>query len=270
MKETSIRFSKGKLALLLLLWLAAGCGSTRNLVYFSDLAGNDNYKVKIENTHELRIGVGDLLSIDLQSMNPESNALFNRSLRSQSDTKDKAGVGTAGVLRQDYLVDAEGTIDYPVIGKIKLAGLTKSQAADKLKAQVQTYVKDPIIDIRLLNFKITVIGEVSKPATFTVQAEQINILEALGLAGDLTPYGKRENVLLIREKDGVRSTTRLNLNQKEVLMSPYFYLQQNDVLYVQPDKQKEIQASVNTRTVTIVTVATSVLVAIILNFKNIF
>jgi polysaccharide export outer membrane protein len=270
MIEASVRFIKGKLALLLLLWLAVGCGPTRNLVYFSDLASSDDYKVKVENNHELRIGVGDLLSIDLQSMNPESNALFNRSQRSPGDTKEQTTTGATGALRQDYLVDAEGTIDYPVVGKIKLAGLTKSQAADKLKGQVQTYVKDPIIDIRLLNFKITVIGEVNKPSTFTVPAEQINVLEALGLAGDLTAYGKRENVLLIREKDGVRSTTRLNLNQKEVLMSPYFYLQQNDVLYVEPDKQREIQASTNTRTLTIVTVATSVLVAVILNFKNIF
>lgn len=267
MQEVRVRLLQSKLAFLFLLGVAAGCGPSRNLVYFSDLGSSDDYRVKIENNHALRLGAGDLLSIDLQSMNPESNALFNRSPRS---SKDAPAAGPTGALKQDYLIDAEGNIDYPVIGKIKLAGLTKAQAADKLKAQVQTYVKDPILDIRLLNFKITVIGEVNKPSTFTVPAEQINVLEALGLAGDLTAYGKRENVLLIREKEGVRSTTRLNLNQKEMLMSPYFYLQQNDVLYVEPAKQREIQASTNTRTVTIVTVATSILVAVLLNFKNIF
>lgn len=267
----SICFFRNKLLFLFLLLAASGCGPTRNLVYFSNLTSTENYKVHIENNHELRIGIGDVLAIDLKSMNPESNALFNRgSQHAESESKDAGGINSYALIGQSYLVNKDGYIDYPIVGQIKLAQLTKTEAIEKLKSKVQVYVRAPTIDIRLLNFKVTVIGEVNKPSTFTVPAEQINILEALGLAGDLTPYGKRENILLIREKEGVRNTTRLNLNQKEVLMSPYFYLQQNDVIYVEPDKQKEIQASTNTRTITVVTIATSVLVAVILNFKNIF
>jgi polysaccharide export outer membrane protein len=169
-----------------------------------------------------------------------------------------------------YLVDQNGEVDFPVVGRVKLGGLTREQAVNKLTEAVNQYVKSPIVTVRLLNFKITVIGEVNRPSTFTVPTEHINVLEALGLAGDLTPYGRRENILLLREKDGVRTTTRLNLNSKVLLNSPYFYLQQNDLLYVEPDKIKEVQASTNQRAFSIAAIAASVLVALVFNFQNIF
>src|SRR5688572_19522087 len=106
--------------------------------------------------------------------------------------------------------------------------------------EIKAHVKNPIVNIRFLNFKVTVIGEVNAPATFTVDTEKINVLEALGLAGDMTAFGKRDNVLIIREKEGVRSTARINLNNKDVLNSPFFYLQQNDIVYVEPENKSKV------------------------------
>ena len=242
------------------------CGPTRNLVYFSDLKNNENYKTAAENNAEIRIQPNDLLSIRLTSLNPESNALFNRGVIPSATNALNTEIGPT----EGYLVDKDGFVNFPVLGKVKLSGLTKEEAINKMTAQIQQFVKSPIVTIQLLNFKITVIGEVNKPSTFVVPSQRINILEALGLAGDMTSYGKRENVLLVREKDGVRSTTRLNLNDKELLNSPYFYLQQNDVIYVEPDRLKEVQASTNTRTITFTTMAISIAVALIFNFQNIF
>lgn len=245
--------------------LFSACNSTRNLVYFSDLKVNDAYKAAERNDAELKIQSNDLLNIQLSSLNTESNSLFN-----VGTLPTAPGASGQTSLVEGYLVDKNGDIDFPVLGRVKLTGLTKEEAVAKMTNAIGAYVKSPIVTIRLLNFKVTVIGEVNKPSSFTVPNERINILEALGLAGDMTPYGKRENVLLIRETDNVRSTTRLNLNDKATLASPYFYLQQNDVVYVEPDKLKQVQASTNPRTLTIATMSISVLVALIFNYQNIF
>jgi polysaccharide export outer membrane protein len=257
----------------LVLFQLASCKSSRNLVYFSDLKNSEDYKAVVQNTAVIRLQPNDLLSIRLTSLSPESNELFNRGvmqLTTTNTTTNSTANADVAVPDGGYLIDTDGNIDFPVLGKVKLSGLTKEEATTKMTAAIKQYVKSPIITIRLLNFRITVIGEVSKPSTFFVPTGRINILEALGLAGDMTTYGKRENVLLIRESDGVRSTTRLNLNNKELLNSPYFYLQQNDVVYVVPDRLREVQASTNTRTLSIVTIAASVVVALIFNFQNIF
>ncbi|WP_239691912.1 polysaccharide biosynthesis/export family protein [Hymenobacter coccineus] len=230
------------------------------------MKSNENYRTTTENNSEIRVQPNDLLSIRLTSLNPESNALFNRGIIQSNGNALNADSGPT----EGYLVDKDGFVNFPVLGKVMLGGLTKEEAINKMTNQIQQFVKSPIVTIQLLNFKITVIGEVNKPSTFIVPGQRINILEALGLAGDMTPYGKRENILLVREKDGVRSTTRLNLNDKELLNSPYFYLQQNDVVYIEPDRLKEVQASTNTRTITLATMAISIAVALIFNFQNIF
>ena len=263
-------YNSNKIYFLLLIVISynlLSCGPTRNLVYFSDLQGNNVYKTSAAKDPQIRIQPNDILSITVSSLNIESNALFNRGI---IQAPNVAVNMESSVTPDSYLVSASGTIDFPVLGKMKLADLTREEAIEKMTVKLQQFVKDPIVKIRLINFKVTVIGEVNKPSTFSVPTERINVLEALGLAGDMTAYGKRENVLLLREKDGVRSTTRLNLNDKEVLSSPYFYLQQNDVLYVEPDRIKEIQASTNTKTLAISTMTISIIVALIFNFQNIF
>ena len=209
--------------------------SKRNLVYFSDLPENTDFKTPIKNYSAPKIQADDILNITVSSLNPESNVLFNNILLPTASYANAQVI--ASNIDEGYLVDKNGSINFPVIGKINLAGLTKEEATEKMTGLIKEHVKNPIVNIRFLNFKVTVIGEVAKPASFTVATEKVNVLEALGLAGDMTEFGRRENVLIIREKDGVRSTARINLNNKDVLSSPYFYLQQNDVVYVEPNNK---------------------------------
>lgn len=215
--------------------LLSSC-SKRNLVYFSDLPSSSDFNTPVKNYVAPKIQADDILSVSVSSLNPESNVLFNNVLLPSTGNTTVI----ADKINEGYLVDKNGSINFPVIGKIPLAGLTKEQATEKMTDLIKAHVKNPIVNIRFLNFKVTVIGEVNKPATFTVPTEKINILEALGLAGDMTAFGKRENVLIIREKDGVRTTSRINLNNKEVLNSPYFYLQQNDIVYVEPENRVKV------------------------------
>jgi polysaccharide biosynthesis/export protein len=239
--------------------------SKRNLVYFSDIDSFSDFTVPIGKSNEPRIQVDDLLSITVTSLNPESNMLFNVGVLMPSS--DKANTVVSNPVNENYLVDKNGNINYPVIGLIKLEGLTKQEAVNKMGQLLNEYVKDPIINIRFMNFKVTVIGEVTNPNSFIIPTEKITVLEALGLAGDMTAYGKRENVLVIREKDGVRTAARINFNEKDVLNSPYFYLQQNDIVYVEPYKTKAIQADTNPVNVAIITSTISLLTIVILNFR---
>lgn len=230
---SSYRQINFRLGCLCLIVIMSSCYK-RNLVYFSDLPKTTDFNTPITNYVAPKIQPDDILSITVSSLNPESNVLFNNILL--PSTSGNTNV-IADKLDEGYLVDKDGFINFPVIGKINLVGLTKEQAVEKMTGLIKEHVKNPIVNVRFLNFKITVIGEVDKPATFTVATEKINVLEALGLAGDMTAYARRENVLIIREKDGVRSTARINLNNKDVLTSPYFYLQQNDIVYVEPDNK---------------------------------
>ncbi|MCJ8164424.1 polysaccharide biosynthesis/export family protein [Pontibacter sp. E15-1] len=242
---------KKNLFYLLSLFTLFSCNN-RNLAYFSDLPEATVYKENITNASEPSIQSNDILGITVSSSNAESNVLFNTA------GGKSVGQALAGSMTYDqntgdagYLVDPNGYIDFPVLGRIKLGGLTKQEAKAKMIGELNKYVKDPAVNIRFLNFRVTVIGEVKNPSTFTIPSEKINVLEALGLAGDMTPYGKRDNVLLIREEKGERSLTRINLNSKEVLNSPNFYLHQNDVVYVEPNSNKAAQATNNTRYLTL-------------------
>ena len=235
--------------LLTLLFLAS-CGSTRNLAYFSDLEDQAAYSEEIANISEPTIQPDDILNITVSSQNPEADALFNRGALPVAAT-------TAGAGPEGYLVDKSGYVDFPVIGRVQLAGLSKEEAKLKIRTALEEYMRDPIVHIRFLNFRVTVIGEVNRPATLAIPSERINILQALGMAGDMTAFGNRDNVLIIREESGKRNMVRLDLNSKNVLNSPYFYLQQNDVVYVEPNKMKEVQASTNTRFLSIIVAATS-------------
>ena len=223
-------------AIFLILLTISSCAQ-RNLVYLSDLPASSNNETPIKNYVQPTIQPDDILSVTVSSLNPESNVLFNNVILPTS--ANSAGVIAATKVNEGYQVDKSGFINFPVIGKIMLAGLTKEQAIDKMTNEIKVHVKNPIVNIKFLNFKITVIGEVKSPSTFVVATEKINVFEALGLAGDMTAYAKRENVLIIREQQGVRRTTRINLNNKDVLNSPYFYLQQNDIVYVEPSNREK-------------------------------
>lgn len=255
---------KNLLLIIFISTLTFSC-SKRNLVYFSDIQPGVVHSVPINSSVEPKIQEDDLLSITVTSLNAESNMLFNAGVLMPSGETGNTVISSP--INENYLVDKNGFVNYPVIGQINLKGLTKLEAINKMTELLNAYVQDPIINIRFMNFKVTVIGEVQKPATFIIPTEKISVLEALGLAGDMTAYGRRENVMIIREKDGIRSTTRLNLNDKQVLSSPFYYLQQNDVVYVEPYKTKSIQSDTNPRTIALLTSLISLATLIIIQIN---
>ncbi len=229
------------------------CAQKRDLAYFSNLA-----QQRAEETIQdqpIKIQQNDLLRININSLNPESNTLFTVNRQNAATGSYEGPTG--------YRVAKDGMITLPVIGNIKMEGLTITQAQDALTEKLTKYVKEPIVEVQLLNFKITVIGEVNKPSSFTIPGDHINLLEALGMAGDMTVYGKRENVLIIREQNGKRTMKRLDLNQQNVLNDPFFNLMQNDIVYVEPDKSKAIEYSPSTRIMPIVIASISAVAVLI-------
>jgi len=181
---------------------------------------------------DVRIQPDDLLEIGVYAEDPAAVAPF---------TLQGIGARTReenNVSGNHYLVDQAGDIEFPVLGKMHLSGLSVEQARDTFKQKLLRYIANPIVNVRWLNFKFTVLGEVSHPATYTLPERSVTVLEAVGLAGDLTNYGNRKNILIIREQDGKREFGRVNLQDRNVFSSPYFYLKQNDVVYVEPLKQK--------------------------------
>jgi polysaccharide export outer membrane protein len=248
MKKNYLFYSLG------LIILISSCAQRRNLVYFSDLSKEKGSSALITADTEPKIQTNDLLSLTINTLSTESNMLFS----SNSNNINKSGYYE----KEGYRVDKNGMINIPVAGNIAVKGLSIPQAQQLVVKTLSNYVKNPIVNIQFLNFRITVIGEVNTPSTFNVPNEQINLLEALGMAGDLTVYGKRENVLVIRENEGKRDIVRVNLNKADILNSPYFYLKQNDVIYVEPDKAKAIEFSPNNRLMPLV-VATISAIAVL-------
>lgn len=215
------------LALLLFLTLAS-CASRKNIVYLQPS------QLELENMQSKyvpKIQQEDLLTITVSAADVKATMPFNQ----QNVYQATAGTATDMAFKPTYLVDANGDIDFPVLGKVKVGGLSRLEATDLLRSQLERYIVDPGVNITFANFKITVLGEVRKPGTYTLPQERVTVLEALGLAGDMTIKGVRNNVLLIREKDGQKKMERLNLLSDSLLNSPYYYLSQNDVLYVEPN-----------------------------------
>ncbi|MGN8056640.1 polysaccharide biosynthesis/export family protein [Pedobacter sp. 22163] len=233
--------------------IITGCAPRRDLVYFSNLAKQTS-EIKLQG-QEVKIQQNDLLSVSINSLNQESNVLF------AVNTKNAGAENNYKV--EGYRVSKDGMINLPVVGNVRLEGLTIEQAQATISKELDKYVKKPVVDVQLVNFKVTVIGEVNRPSTFTVQGDNINLLEALGMAGDMTVYGKRENILVIRQQDGQRVMKRLNLNNQDVMDSPFFYLKQNDVVYVEPDKSKAIEYSPNTRIMPVVIASISAVAVLI-------
>jgi len=250
-----------------LLFCFISCGSTKKIAYLQN-AENFNYDSLPGGLYDARIKPKDLLTITVTTFDREASLPFN--LAMPMTTTQTNSLISQPVL-QTYLVDNEGNIDFPVLGRIKVIGKTKTQLEDMLKQELKAYLKEePLVNVRFVNYKISVIGEVNRPNTFTVVNEKVNILEAFALAGDLTIFGKRDNVKLIREHaDGGKQIIIINLNDSELVRSPYFYLQQNDILYVEPNKAKARNSKVGASTglwitsVSILISAVSLLVTIL-------
>lgn len=251
--------------LVLSIILCQSCVNTKKVAYFQDLNTEKSALGSKAVFAEPGIQPDDILSIAIFTIDPETSAAVN-----QVGTQTLSGVSSSTGQQQTtggFLVDKNGEIELAMIGKIKLLGLTTFKARDLIRERAEQYYKNPSVQVRYANFKVTVLGEVARPASYTLPNEKVTVLDALGLAGDLTIYGKRENVLLIREVDDKKEYTRLNLNSSELFNSPYYYLRQNDVLYVEPTTARAAaNNAARTQTIAIVGSVISVLIAVITRF----
>ena len=200
--------------------------------------------IQTAQTYVPRIRPGDVLSIQVSSLNPEATTFFNpytpmtpANGRSQQTTNTSGLPEMAG-----YLVGSAGEIELPLVGPIKVGDLTVTESSALIKQKLKPFLKEPTVSVRNQNFRISVLGEVARPALFTVPNDQITLIEALSLAGDATIYGRRDNVLIVREEEGRKNFARVDLTQRDLFRSPYYYLHPNDVVYVEPNKAKVANA----------------------------
>ena len=254
--------NKNFLMMLLAAVLLTACGSTKNVAYLknSDLVDLSQSQY----LYDARIMPKDVLSITVTTTNPAAAAPFNLSVYSSLSGSSNQTMYGNHVL-QSYLVDNGGNIDFPVIGQLHVGGLTKGECEAMIHDKIKPYMNEkenPVVTVRMANYKISVLGEVGRPGMYTVGNEKINILEALAQAGDLTIYGKRDCVKLIREDaKGSKQIYTLNLNDAGLITSPYYYLQQNDIVYVEPNKVKARNASIGQSTSLWLT-STSILISL--------
>ena len=215
------------------------CKTTSDIVYFQDLPQQLLLEGQITdaNVYTRYIRPDDLLGITVSGTNPMAVAPFNLPSVTFLSTGESKISSVASL--QTYLVNSEGYINFPVLGELKVAGLTKAECIKMLQEKISQYATDPIVNIQILNFKISVLGEVTSPGSFTVDNDRVSVLDAIGLAKDLTIYGDRTNVILIREDGGEKKYHKIDLTKSDIFNMPYYYLQQNDVVYVQPNKYRQ-------------------------------
>lgn len=216
----------------------SGCISQKEIAYFKGIKPDSAAIINqfYHSKQETKICNGDALLITVSALDPNAVAPFNLPLVMYA-TPGSDKIYSSPTM-QYYIVDVNGKINFPVLGSLKLSGLTKSEAIELINNKLTPFLKDPIVNINFMNYHITVLGEVARPGQYGIYNEKVSILDALGMAGDLTIYGIRKNVLITRENNGKLEFERLNLNSSDIFKSPYFYLQQNDVVYVEPSNVK--------------------------------
>lgn len=254
-----------------MIWGMSSCVSTKSIVYFQ--GDSLRYSAhEITQKYTPTIQANDLLSIVVGSLSTEANEVFNTPNEfTTASTNYSTTGGGARVQPLGYLVDSDGSIEIPLIGKVKIGGLRTTDAADTIRIRLQKFLKEPSVIVRNLNFKVSVLGEVARPSVYVIPDEKISLPEVLSLAGDLTIYGRRENVMIIREENGKREYARIDLTSRDLFNSPYYYLHKNDVIYVEPIKTR---INATDRNVQLVPIVTSIVAAIgtlgilILNFTK--
>ena len=251
-----------KILSLILILFCCSCNSYKTVPYFQDLNMNAATKEEINNFSPLTVQSGDILAINVSSLNPEASAIVNYNLNRVSGINSDTSPQNAVI---GYLVDLRGNVNLPLIGEMHVAGLTTTDLVDQMQVKFQTYLSKPIVNVRILNFKISVLGDVARPDVYTVSNERITLMQALSLAGDLNITGIRNNILIIREVEGKREYIPINLNSKKLFNSPYYYLKNNDVVYVVPNRAKVAQASTGFTKVSLVIGALSVIAIVLSN-----
>ena len=254
-----------KFLLLASLIAMASCTSYKKVPYLQNSAEVNT--ATVSELPDMRIQSKDMLTITVSSEMPEAAIPFNLTVQTPMSLNSKSL--TTQPMLQTYLVDNDGCIEYPTLGRLKVEGMTKREVEEMIKEKIQSnFNTPPIVTVRMSNFKISVLGEVVRPSIHTLAHEKINVFEALALSGDLTIYGKRDGVKLIREnEDGTKNIIPLDLNDANIIYSPYYYLQQNDILYVEPNKAKARNSDVSSMT-SIWFSATSLLMAVITFLLN--
>lgn len=260
------------LSALLVAGMLFSCSSNKNIKYFQDIPDSGALKMigKAEYT-EPKIQVDDILNILVDVVDPLATSMINSSNVTITGSTGLSPAPTAAISApaSGYLVDKGGDVNIPILGKIHLLGLSTTQARDVIKEAALKYYKDPIVIVRFANFKISVTGEVARPGVYVMPNEKVSIMDAIALAGDLTIYGKRENILLIRENlDGTKTPYRVDLRKSDIMSNPYYYLRQNDVIYVEPSKAKVASTDASmAKTYTIIGASLSVLIVFLSNSK---
>ena len=225
------------------IWLISSCVSTKNVTYFQDLSPAKRSELEtVAKFTEPIIQPDDILSITINTTDPQSTAIVNQ---------PSTTILTYGTFRQDitgFIVDKNGEIKITQLGTVKVGGLTTFEARERITKLARKELKDPAVSVRFANFKVSVLGEVNRPGSYNVSNEKVNILDVLSLAGDLTIYGKRENITVIRELNNKKEIGRLNLNTTDIFNNPFYYLKQNDIVYVEPNKAKVISVNAGART----------------------
>lgn len=237
--------------------LLSSCVSKQKILYVQDIETSLNDQVT---SYENTIQQDDVLRITVSSKNMETVAPYNPTIGIATNN----GLQAAGQARLlDYLVNVDGTITFPQLGKIEVAGLTRVEAQEKLATELRKFVTDAAVDIRIVNFKFTVLGEVNRPGTFATSDNRMTLIQALGMAGDLTIYGKRDAILILRDTNGVQTSTRVDITASDFIYSDFYYLNQNDTIVVDPNNAQVQGAGFNRNASFWVSVASLLLSAII-------
>ncbi|MGF7214966.1 polysaccharide export outer membrane protein [Spirosoma lacussanchae] len=257
------------LGLLICSQYIAGCASTKELAYFQDDLAQATATTAAAERYVPKIQTGDVLSVQVSSLNPEASSFFNPySPIAAGGSVQTAPASPTTPLQaiNGYLVDATGAIELPMVGKVNVAGQTVAQIKEKIRGMLTEYLKEPTVNVRNQTFRVSVMGEVSRPSLFAIPNEQITLLEALSLSGDVTIYGRRDNVLIIREENGQRTFGRVDLTKRDVFNSPYYYLHPNDVVYVEPGRARAATADRTNQILPIVLSALSFVAIIVSRF----
>lgn len=253
-KKLNISFHK--IFTLSIIFILSSCASKKDVFYFQEIPES----AKSMNYSNLTIKKNDILEIKVSSPDPKISALFNRNIGS-----NLGGVNNTEIKKIDgYLVDELGNVTIPLIGSIKVKDLSTVEAKNKMTRLLEEFVIDPVVQVRVINYKITLLGEVRDPGTYTFFEERITLPQAIGMAGDLTINGSRNNILLIRNDGENNTTIRLDLTKDDIINSPYYYLDQNDVIYVNPNTQKIKSSGLIGRTGELTSVLSLLLSTIIL------
>jgi len=247
--------------------------NTKDISYFQSSDSLSNQELKVVTPAVAVIQPDDILAVTVSSLSEESNIIFNFPNINPLTTTNFPGSTGGGMARTQplgYLVNPEGSIDIPLVGSVKLTGLTLKQAADTIKTKLLSYLKEPTVNVRFLNHKFTIIGEVNRPSVFNLLDDHTTLPEAIGMAGDLTIYGMRKNVMLMRTTGDKREVVRIDLTKRDFFNSPYYYLRNNDVIYVDISKGKVTYTDQRVQTIQMIPVFTGIATTIVLILNLVF